>query len=89
MHQDNAILRELFDEVDGKWRDPNNRKLGEVHWAPKISIRVDDRHYTLDIATLAVDEAKLKNFTGNIVDLGTFRFHFLSFRTPSFQSLAS
>ncbi|KAI0003020.1 hypothetical protein BJV74DRAFT_930583 [Russula compacta] len=70
MHQDNAILRELFDEVDGKWRDPNNRKLGEVHWAPKISIRVDDRHYTLDIATLAVDEAKLKNFTGNIVDLG-------------------
>ncbi|KAG9016242.1 hypothetical protein FRB90_003634 [Tulasnella sp. 427] len=70
MHQDNAILQELFDEVDLKWRDPNKRKLGEVHWAPKISVGVDDRHYTLDIATLAIDEEKLKNFTGNIVDLG-------------------
>ncbi|KIO05838.1 hypothetical protein M404DRAFT_999565 [Pisolithus tinctorius Marx 270] len=69
-HQDNATLQELFDEVDEKWRDANNRKLGEVHWAPEISVRVDERHYTRDIATLAVNEEKLKNFTRNIVDLG-------------------
>ncbi|KAI0647128.1 hypothetical protein C8Q79DRAFT_925748 [Trametes meyenii] len=69
-HQDNAILRELFDQVDGEWRDPNNRKLAEVHWAPKISVRVGDRPYTLDIATLTVDKEKLENFTANIVDLG-------------------
>ncbi|KAF4623360.1 hypothetical protein D9613_001403 [Agrocybe pediades] len=69
-HEDNATLQEFFDEVNEKWRDANNRKLGQVHWAPHISVKVDDHHYTRDIATLVVDEEKLKNFTGNVVDLG-------------------
>ncbi|KAG8812983.1 hypothetical protein FRC17_001725 [Serendipita sp. 399] len=69
--QDNAILQEFFDKVEEKWKDPNNRKLSEVDWAPEISVRVDDRHYTRDIATLAVDKEKLENFTANTVDLGT------------------
>ncbi|KAF9555861.1 hypothetical protein CPC08DRAFT_737257 [Agrocybe pediades] len=69
-HEDNATLQEFFDEVNEKWRDANNRKLGQVHWAPQISVKVDNHHYTRDIATLVVDEEKLKNFTGNVVDLG-------------------
>ena len=71
-HEDNATLQDLFDEVDQKWRNEDNRRLGEVHWAPKIAVRVDDRNFTLDAATVAVDEDKLKKFTRNIVDLGMF-----------------
>ncbi|KAF8641662.1 hypothetical protein AX16_009855, partial [Volvariella volvacea WC 439] len=44
--------------------------FGVVDWAPKISVRVDDRHYTRDIATFAVDQDKVKNFEGNIVNFG-------------------
>ncbi|KAF8259529.1 hypothetical protein EI94DRAFT_1773914 [Lactarius quietus] len=54
-NQDNIILQTLFTEVD---------------WAPEISVRVDNRQYTRDIATIVVDRAKLKNFEDNIVDLG-------------------
>ena len=84
--EDNAILQELFDEVDETWRDVSNRKLGEVHWAPEISVRVDDRNYTRDIATLAVDVEKLGSFTRNVADLGTF--YSISSLSPlsSFQS---
>jgi hypothetical protein len=71
-HEDNTTLQDLFDKVDQKWRNEDNRKLGEVHWAPKISVRLDERHFTLDAATVAVDEDKLKNFTSNIVGLGMF-----------------
>ena len=86
-NEDNETLQELFDQVDETWRDVNNRKFAQVHWAPEISVRVGDRPYTRDIATLAVDEEKLENFTANIVDLGTFRFHFLL--NPLFLSLSS
>lgn len=69
-NEDNAILQTLFAEVSAEWQDVNKRKFGVVDWAPEISVRVDDRQYTRDIATFAVDEAKLENFEGNIVDLG-------------------
>ncbi|KAG6839278.1 hypothetical protein C0991_004171 [Blastosporella zonata] len=69
-HEDNAALQELFGQVDEMWRDVGNRKFAHVHWAPEISVTVDECHYTRDIATLAVDAEKLANFTGNVVDLG-------------------
>lgn len=75
-HEDNETLQEFFDEVDETWRVVINREFAKVDWAPEISVTVGDRPYTRDIATLAVDEEKLKNFTGNIVDLGTFCFPF-------------
>jgi len=86
-HEDNATLQDLYDQVDETWRDVNKRKFGKVHWAPEISVRVGDRPYTRDIATLAVDEEKLHNFKGNIVDLGTFRFPFPPPLTPPFFPL--
>ena len=73
LNEDNAILRALFVEVNADWQDTNGRRLGVVDWAPKISVNIDDRHYTRDIATFAVDVGKLKNFERNIVDLGAFR----------------
>ncbi|KAH9004113.1 hypothetical protein EDB86DRAFT_3062455 [Lactarius hatsudake] len=69
-NEDNATLQTLFAEVKAKWQDTNGRRFGDVDWAPEISVRVDDRHYTRDIATFAVDGAKLENFERNIVDLG-------------------
>ena len=68
-----AGLEELFDEVKGEWKDSNGRRSGIVDWAPKIAVRVDEREYTRDIATFAVDGEKLKNFVHNSVDLGAFR----------------
>ncbi|KAI9452421.1 hypothetical protein BJY52DRAFT_913793 [Lactarius psammicola] len=70
LDEDNAILQALFAEVNAHWQDTNGRRFGVVDWAPKISVSVDDRHYTRDIATFAVDVEKLKNFERNIVDLG-------------------
>ncbi|KAF8350664.1 hypothetical protein F5887DRAFT_1209562 [Amanita rubescens] len=69
-NEDHAGLKELFDEVKGEWKDSNGRRFGIVDWAPKIAVRVDEREYTRDIATFAVDDEKLKNFVRNSVDLG-------------------
>ncbi|KAJ7103049.1 hypothetical protein B0H15DRAFT_190719 [Mycena belliarum] len=66
-----TILQTLFDEVQSNWKDVEGRKFGLVDWAPAISVRVDDRHYTRDIATILVDKEKLENFESNIVDLGS------------------
>ncbi|KAF8903967.1 hypothetical protein CPB85DRAFT_1377004 [Mucidula mucida] len=66
-----TILQTLFDEVQANWKDVEGRKFGLVDWAPAISVRVDDRHYTRDIATISVDKEKLENFESNIVDLGS------------------
>lgn len=74
-HEDNETTRELFHQVDQTWRNLDNRKFGQVDWAPEISVRVPGEHpYTRDIATLAVEKEILEHFTGNIVDFGTFRF---------------
>ncbi|KAF8907002.1 hypothetical protein CPB84DRAFT_1813638 [Gymnopilus junonius] len=66
----NATLHTLSAEVKDEWTNLDSRRFGLVDWAPEISVTVDDRHYTRDIATIAVDGAKLKNFERNIVDLG-------------------
>jgi hypothetical protein len=72
-YEDNATLQNFFAEVNADWQDPDGRRFGVVDWAPKISVRVDDLHYTCDIATFAVDGEKLENFERNIIDLGAFR----------------
>ena len=79
-----TILQALFDEVQTNWKDVERRKFGLVDWPPPISVRVDDRHYTRDIATISVDKEKLENFESNIVDLGAFRS--ISPPRSSFQS---
>lgn len=71
-NEDNTNLQTLFDEVNANWTDANGRRFGVVDWAPRIFVRVDERHYTRDIATFAVDKEKLGDFEKNIVDFGTF-----------------
>ncbi|ODN81166.1 hypothetical protein L202_03257 [Cryptococcus amylolentus CBS 6039] len=69
-NEDIVTLQTLLNKVRSDWKAGELREFGVVDWAPEISVRVDDRHDTRDIATFAVDGAKLENFEGNIVDLG-------------------
>ncbi|ODN80330.1 hypothetical protein L198_07830 [Cryptococcus wingfieldii CBS 7118] len=69
-NEDIVTLQTLLTKVQSDWEAGELREFGLVDWAPEISVRVDNRHYTRDIATFAVDGAKLENFEGNIVDLG-------------------
>ena len=71
--EDNVTLQALFAEVTADWQDTNGRRFGVVDYAPHISVRVDGRPYTRDIATFVVDGEKLENFKSNIVDLCAFR----------------
>lgn len=65
-------LQEFYEEVYTKWNDIDRRTIGFVDWAPKISITVDDRHYTRDIGTVELDPQKFAEiFQANVVDLGT------------------
>ena len=81
-NDDNKILQTFFDQVDTNWQNGDKRRFGIVDWAPMISVRVDDCHYTRDIATFVIDAAKLVDFNNNIVDLGAFPFFLLCFLAP-------
>ncbi|EJU04671.1 hypothetical protein DACRYDRAFT_93143 [Dacryopinax primogenitus] len=65
-NEDIVTLQALEAEVKTSWQDTNGRRFGVVDYAPHISVRVDDRHYTRDIATFVVNGEKLQNFESNI-----------------------
>ncbi|KAF6758889.1 hypothetical protein DFP72DRAFT_807207 [Ephemerocybe angulata] len=69
--EDNATLRAFRERIDADWRDTKGWRFGIVDWAPRVSsVSADGRSYTRDIATICVDREKLKNFKGNVIDLG-------------------
>lgn len=87
-NEDNGLLQTLFDQVNADWQNGDERRFGIVDWAPKISVQVDGRNYTRDIATFVIEETKLKNFEKNVVDLGALPFFLpcslAPFHLPSF-----
>jgi hypothetical protein len=71
--RDNVELKKFHKDLNVNWRDPLQRTIGWVDWAPKIRNDVDERAYTLDIATFELDKSKWeKEFKGNFVYLGAF-----------------
>jgi hypothetical protein len=73
VNRDNRKLQAFFKEVNTRWTDIARRNIGSVDWAPRISVDVDERHYTRDLGTVELDSQKFKdNFQGNVVDLGAF-----------------
>ncbi|QRV97300.1 transmembrane protein [Ceratobasidium sp. AG-Ba] len=69
---DNLKLQAFFLETSRQWNDMARRTIGFVDWAPSISVDVDDRHYTRDIATIELDSRKFKDhFRGNVVNIGS------------------
>ena len=76
--EDIGVLENFYNELKSQWGDIACRNIGHVDWAPEISVDVDGRHYTKDIATFEVEAARFKpQFKGNVVDLGAFCFVFL------------
>lgn len=70
--KNNIKLQAFYKEVNTQCNDIDRRTIGFVDWAPKISVTVDDRHYTRDIGTVELDPQKFaENFQANVVDLGT------------------
>ncbi|KAI0059350.1 hypothetical protein BV25DRAFT_1993657 [Artomyces pyxidatus] len=45
-NKDNTTLQALVDKIEALWQDTNNCRLGDVDWAPEISVRADDHTYT-------------------------------------------
>ncbi|TEB18172.1 hypothetical protein FA13DRAFT_1758804 [Coprinellus micaceus] len=80
--EDKVDLEKFLKDLDANWRDPTQRTIGVVDWAPEIRSDVDAHGYTQDIATFALDESKWKKeFKGNVL---TFYFTVTGNR-PSFK----
>lgn len=76
LKQDNVILERFLKDLTIDWANTNARNIGYVDYAPKIDVRVDDCHYTRDLATFKLEETKFRdNFIGNVVDLGLCRLY--------------
>jgi hypothetical protein len=59
-NEDNFTLQALFAEVNADWQDTNGRRFGVFDYAPHISVRVDDRPYTRDIATFVPRPVRMR-----------------------------
>ena len=57
-------------DLDNKWKDQKNRVVGHVVYAPPISTEDPPHNYTLDWCLYEVDLEKIKDFSGNVIDLG-------------------
>ncbi len=71
--KDIGVLETFYKDANNQWGDIARRNIGHVHWAPKISVDVQNHSYMKDIGTFEVDAVKFKaQFKGNVVDLGGF-----------------
>jgi hypothetical protein len=71
--KDISVLETFYNDANNQWSDIVHRNISHVHWAPKISIDIQDHSYTRDIGMFEVDAVRFKaQFKGNIVDLGVF-----------------
>ncbi|KAH9944412.1 uncharacterized protein BXZ73DRAFT_87317 [Epithele typhae] len=72
-HCDRSVVETFLVDMQTKWSDLDFRNIGHVHWAPRISVDVQDTNYTRDLATFEVEERKFKPcFKGNVLDLGHY-----------------
>ncbi|KAH8922374.1 hypothetical protein BT69DRAFT_244949 [Atractiella rhizophila] len=71
LSEDTGIVEAWLRDVTTNFSAMDDRNIGHVHWAPKISID-EHNHYTRDIGTFRLNDAKFKDaFQGNLVDLGS------------------
>ncbi|TFY57033.1 hypothetical protein EVG20_g8701 [Dentipellis fragilis] len=62
-------LKDFYTTVLEKWRNPKDRIIGYVDWAPPIAA-VPPHRYTRDLCVIKLDKRKFKNFVGNVISLG-------------------
>ncbi|KAF9460378.1 hypothetical protein BDZ94DRAFT_1283951 [Collybia nuda] len=71
VREDGSILKRFLEHSSIKFSDITARDIGHVDFAPKISVTVDELHYTRDFATFELNPAKFRpNFLGNVIDFG-------------------
>lgn len=63
-------FQQLVKDLDTQWKTPDSRIVGHVVYFPPISTGEKPNDYTMDWALYQVDPSKIKNFSGNIIDLG-------------------
>lgn len=71
--EDIGALKTFYKELNAQRSEIGRQNIGRVDWAPEISVDVEGDHYTKDIDTFEVDEARFKpHFKDNVVNLGAF-----------------
>lgn len=69
----NAIMKDfeqLVKDLDTQLKTLGSRNVGHVVFSPPISTGNGPNDYNMDWALYEVDSAKIKNFSGNVIDLG-------------------
>ncbi|KAI6007536.1 hypothetical protein F5J12DRAFT_720683, partial [Pisolithus orientalis] len=63
-------LKTFFAKMKTERTSPKDRIIGHVVWAPPVSVHAAPHSYTLDVCVIELDKKFLKNFRGNVLDLG-------------------
>ena len=63
-------FQQLVKDLDTKWKTPQSRNVGHIVYSPPISTGEKPNDFTMDWALYQVDPSKIKNFSGNVIDLG-------------------
>jgi hypothetical protein len=74
LNEKNIAVEELKTfqvKMKNEWKEPNDRIIGHVVWAPPISVFTPPHGYTKDVCVIKLNKKKfLPNFMGNVIDLG-------------------
>ena len=63
-------FQQLVKDLDTEWKTPESRNAGHVVYSPPIDKGNKSNDYTMGWALYEVDPSKIKNFSGNVIDLG-------------------
>ncbi|CUS09500.1 unnamed protein product [Tuber aestivum] len=66
-------LRALHQEITSHWVAKEKRVIGQLIWAPPITLSTKPGQYTLDLAVIKINPGKLDadNYHGNTINVGT------------------
>lgn len=76
-------LEALYVDIMTCWRNPQDRVVGYVDWAPAIGVSAPPHPFTRDLCIIKLDRAKFKNFLGSVLNLGMFVGSLHSLNRPS------
>jgi hypothetical protein len=67
-------LEKFYEKVEKEWGQPKQRTIGYIRSSPAIAFNVGPEGFTEDWGAFELDGPKFKEFKGNFIDLGAFRF---------------
>ena len=64
-------VKKFFVQIQKQWKQPKDRVIGHVVWAPPVSVSAAPHSYTKDVCVIKLDKKKFsQDFRGNVLDLG-------------------